>query len=283
MGTTNLGMTQVATEQDSTKIATINGEMVDLDSAIAGYLPISIAGGAGDTPLSRTQTLNKFIKLTGAITGARTTSIPATGGFNREQVFWNATTGAFTVGIRIGTGTALLITQGKARLITHDGTTVYSVGPEFTPATGAISKAGTTTNDNAAAGDIGEYVEGSLASGSATSLTTATGKTITSISLTAGDWDVSGQILFTPAATTVTNTLIAQLSLSDNGASIGLGAQSRSIFAGLVSTLGYQQSETIGRFRISLNATTTIYIVGYAEFTTSTMTAYGILSARRVR
>ena len=57
------------------------------------------------------------------------------------------------------------------------------------PATKVI--VGTTTNDSATAGYVGEVITSSVPVGSAVSLTTAvsavSGKTITSISLTAGD------------------------------------------------------------------------------------------------
>ena len=38
-----------------------------------------------------------------------------------------------------------------------------------------------------------------------------------------------------------------------------------------------------GMRRISLSGTSTIYLIGYATFTVSTMTAYGFIGARRVR
>ncbi len=67
-----------------------------------------------------------------------------------------------------------------------------------TPAYTRVSATlGTTTNDNAANGDVGEYVEASVTSGSGgISLTTGNAKTVTSISLTAGDWDVTSLISF---------------------------------------------------------------------------------------
>jgi hypothetical protein len=64
-------------------------------------------------------------------------------------------------------------------------------GPGATAAAGQLP--GTATNDSAAAGDVGEYVSSVIATGSATSFTTATAKNITSISPTAGDWDVQGE------------------------------------------------------------------------------------------
>ena len=72
------------------------------------------------------------------------------------------------------------------------GTTTIGAGATITnPAI-----IGTTTNDDAAAGKIGEYQSAGIGFGSAISLTTATPANVTSISLTAGDWDVSGVIYF---------------------------------------------------------------------------------------
>jgi len=76
--------------------------------------------------------------------------------------------------------------------------------------------AGTTTNDNAAAGQIGEYLSATLAVGSATSLTTATAKTITNTYLPPGDWDVDGIVDFFPAASTSITVLARGASATTN-------------------------------------------------------------------
>src|SRR5574337_1898836 len=61
---------------------------------------------------------------------------------------------------------------------------------------------GTTTNDDAAAGYIGEVISSNIAVGSAVSLSSGTIANITSISLTAGDWDVYGWASSNVAGTT---------------------------------------------------------------------------------
>ena len=76
--------------------------------------------------------------------------------------------------------------------------------------------AGTTTNDNAAAGQIGEYLSASLAVGSATALTTATAKTVTNTYLPPGDWDVWGVVDFLPAGTTSITVLAVGASATAN-------------------------------------------------------------------
>lgn len=128
-----------------------------------------------------------------------------------------------------------------------------------------------------------DYTSSSLAVGSATSLTTATAKTVTSISLSPGDWDVSGVIDFKEAATTSTNLLLFGTSSNTNtlGADDTYGSL---VFptAGSVSTAGdYRNSVPIVRYNLA--TTTTIYLVAQANFTISTMTAYGALRARKMR
>ena len=61
---------------------------------------------------------------------------------------------------------------------------------------------GTTLGDNANAGAVGEVISSGVVQGSAVALSTGIRSTVTTISLTAGDWDVSGCINFYPAAST---------------------------------------------------------------------------------
>src|SRR5262249_24736528 len=83
---------------------------------------------------------------------------------------------------------------------------------------GGIQIEGTNTNDDAASGYKGEYVTSDVASGSATSLSTGVAKTVASISLTAGDWEVDWMAVFVPAAGTTVNITQASISLTNNTA-----------------------------------------------------------------
>lgn len=145
----------------------------------------------------------------------------------------------------------------------------------------AAARLGTTTNDNAAAGNIGEYVEATLVSGSATALTTGTAKTIVSISLTAGDWDVSGTVYFSPAATTSITLFKAGISTTTDTDDNTPGHYAQRAFAAQVPNAG--NSIVTPTVRISLAATTTIYLVANQVFTVSTMNGFGHICARRVR
>lgn len=141
---------------------------------------------------------------------------------------------------------------------------------------------GTTTNDNAAAGFVGEYVSSSVASGSAVAITTGSAANVTSISLTAGDWDVEGVVNFLPAGTTTQTDIVGGISqtsatLPTPPASGGYSRLQVSIPAGAENAL------PVGRTRISLAGTTTIYLVARSTFAVSTNAAYGFIAARRVR
>jgi hypothetical protein len=140
---------------------------------------------------------------------------------------------------------------------------------------------GTTTNDSAAAGMLGQYIEASAAVNTV-SLTSSTAKTITSISLTAGDWDVTGLVYYRPAASTTVSEIATCISLTNNTLDLTPGKFADQAWFG--STFGgVDNNQNVPVVRLSLASTTTVYLVGYANFGTSTMTAGGHLGARRVR
>jgi len=149
-------------------------------------------------------------------------------------------------------------------------------------ATGGTAVKGTNTNNSAAAGMVGEYIESVVEYASAISVTNATWTNITSISLTAGDWDVSGSIGIQGAATTSFTQKRGSVSLVSGTVDITKGrlfghVSAASVDGGAVSAYSSQN------LRFSLASTTTIYILARAEFTVSTASAYGMISARRVR
>lgn len=142
--------------------------------------------------------------------------------------------------------------------------------------------AGTTTNNNASAGNVGEFVSSTVAFGSAIPLTTLVNANITSISLTAGDWEVWGTIATAPAAGTVQTFTVG--SISTVSATIqtqpGTGAN---IALPFTANTGQTIVAPVGRTRLSLAATTTVFLVIQCTFTASTNAAYGYIAARRIR
>lgn len=138
---------------------------------------------------------------------------------------------------------------------------------------------GTTTNDNASAGEVGQEIESLVASGSAVSLTTATAANITSVSLTAGDWDVSGNVNFTETTSTVT---ARSAGISTTSATVPTDGSEA--FCGVQSTVTSEtNSITLPIKRVSLSGTTTTYLVAKATFSAGTCAGFGAIVARRVR
>jgi hypothetical protein len=153
-------------------------------------------------------------------------------------------------------------------------TNFISVGSVTPSQTGGI--VGTTTNNNANTGSVGEYVTNTT---TGTSLATGTTANATSVSLTAGDWDVTGVVRFNPAGTTTVSNEYA--GISTTSATLGiLGTFVQD--SGPLNT-GSQMYTTCPVVRISIAATTTVYAVAQATFGTSTMSCDGFIRARRVR
>jgi hypothetical protein len=147
---------------------------------------------------------------------------------------------------------------------------------------GGCTIQGVTGSSSAGAGKVGQYVTASLAAASAINLANATPTNVTSISLTAGDWDVWGIIDVVPAATTVINSIQAGISTSTGA----FGAQDTSAVTpcgGLTSLTLPLASGLTPTVRVSLAATTTVYLVAADTITTSTATVYGSIFARRRR
>ena len=181
--------------------------------------------------------------------------------------------------------------------IQSGGSTIVAVSSTGAAVTGTLSASGaftpnqttgivgTTTNNDASVGYVAEYVSSTLAIGSATALTTNTAKNITSISLTAGDWDVSGWIGLDGAATTNITRIMGNANATtatiDNYI-IGYNDISYTTAGSTLFSAGIG-SLPLPSKRFSLSATTTIYLVGKVTFTISTASGFGYITARRVR
>jgi hypothetical protein len=146
---------------------------------------------------------------------------------------------------------------------------------------GVVSIRGTTTNDSAAAGFVGELIESEILVGSAVSQTTGTSANITSISLTAGDWDVFGNYFTNMAGGTTTTNFEA--AIHTTSATLPTRPNKGAHVMMNCSGVGQNYGIPIGTKRLSLSGTTTVYLVASANFSGSTLSGYGYLGARRVR
>lgn len=195
-------------------------------------------------------------------------------------MYWaNPGLGYSVVGTSVGTMTSTGL-NGMAV-----GATTPSTGAFTTlSATGAITPSttngiiGTTAANSANAGSLGEFVSSTV---TGVSLTTNTQTNITSISLTAGDWDVGGMTVYAPALTTTLQLIASAASLTSATLPVA------GLYASLATTFqvggNALQSLTIPPLRVNVSATTTVFLVATSVFGTSTCTANGFLRARRVR
>jgi len=152
--------------------------------------------------------------------------------------------------------------------------------------TGAITPTGgivgTTTNNNATALNVGEAVR--AASGVTNSAATATWGDLVSISLTAGDWDVSAALYWIKSTATWTQASIGISSTSGNSG-VGLVEGDNwldNVWASSSTTPTYI-GMSIPSFRVSIASTTTYYLKTYSAYSAGQPGAGGRISARRVR
>lgn len=174
------------------------------------------------------------------------------------------------------------------------GVAVFNASPTFTgtvnvaalTATGAITPSqtvgivGTTTNNNANAGAFGEYSSAFTASVAASS---GVNQNCTSLSLTAGDWDVTGILATFPAGGTTTSIITVGISTTSAAfQTISGGLANVSLHTSAV-TAGNQMNLIAPLTRISIASTTTVYLVSAVTFASSTMSVGCQIRARRVR
>lgn len=139
---------------------------------------------------------------------------------------------------------------------------------------------GTTTNNNANAGSVGEFVTNTTLTTSASS---GTPLNATSVSLTAGDWDVTGTVQTVPAGTTTQSAHLVGVSTTSATFSTISGTFLNFNQIVPISAAGTQSNLTAPVTRISIASTTTVFLVTQINFAVSTLTVDGFIRARRVR
>jgi len=147
---------------------------------------------------------------------------------------------------------------------------------------------GTTTNDAAAAGSVGQLLQGTLVEpGAPVSLTTSTAADITSISLTPGDWEVTGVIGFNGSSTTTVEQLTGGISQTSATLPASYNSSARLSFNTGSQPFGAAAGDStalaLAPLRVSLASTTTLYLVAKANFAVASCAAFGRISARRMR
>lgn len=194
------------------------------------------------------------------------TGILLEGNSTNNQITGNQfnTTGTFT------NGHIWDITSGNTNL-------TYTPGVSPTYPVGII---GNKTGSAVSAGSVGEVLPSNVPVGSAVSVSSATPANITSINLTAGDWDVWGTVCSNPASGTVQQFLLGwfnTISATNPGAPNGGGFAQSAISA----VANAPVCIPVGMKQYNVSGPTTVYLSVQSNFTVSTMSVYGFIGARR--
>lgn len=167
---------------------------------------------------------------------------------------------------------AVLLSPAGTQTISNHGLVLPSIN--FSSTTGII---GTTTNNSAAAGSVGEIISNTVLAGSAVSLSTSMAADVTSIALTAGDWDVYGNV--TAVASIALQTYYSWVSLTSATAPDLALRSGRSPTTSDTVVMGMPTPY----IQISVATTTTVYLSVATTFGSGSCAASGSIFARRAR
>ena len=214
---TTLGIELMATGENAGTWGTkTNTNLSMVQSAVAGYVEKSIAGGAQTTALTITDGDNTestsvarqmVIKLTGTITGNQIVTVPNS--LEKLYVVVNGTSGSFTVQFKTasGTGITFAATDKGTKFFFSDGTNINEIISSSVPA------------DNISTGDAASSFatsSGAVVIDSQASTTTVDGHTGVTIQTTS-----SGDITLDSVADIVLDADGADIFLKDAGTTYG--------------------------------------------------------------
>jgi len=187
----------------------------------------------------------------------------------------NVATALVNLGLGVPTGTGNVVLQTTPTLITPILGAATATSLTFNPSTSGII--GTNTNNNAAAGIVGEFISADVPIGSAVALASNVATNIATITLSAGDWDVSGQISFGALGTGESqagwlSNVSATLPLSEFLTQIAFS-----------TPVAFNINLPVPIRRFSVAGPTTIFLSASTLISTGTSKAWGTISARRIR
>jgi hypothetical protein len=258
------------------KLGTASGNWYDALPFLAGITPAA-AGATGTDLNNRLAQLASQIKnLSGATNwyDALTAALLKAGGTMAGPIAMGGTNKITGLAAATTAGDALRYEQVVGLYLLLTGGTL-SDNLVFSPTTKGVK--GTTTNDSADAGNVGQYVE-------ATGVNVSVGSTgawadMANISLTAGDWSVSHVAMMDNNGGGVSSENIG---ISVTSGNFNTGLVSGSNWVACVPGATTPASLTIASYRMSLSGTTTVYAKHKATYG-GVVLWNGRLSARRLR
>lgn len=251
---------------------------------------IDATGGGGGgfiTAISDTNSVDLTVSGTTLSADLKLSAAAATAGY------FKATSTIKSDGLHVE---AQLAATGQTGFLTNtDWNTFNAKEPAITAATTAdyyrgdktfqplnVAALGVVTDgSSAASGKIGEI----LAASQATNTTTGVGATgafgsVTSVSLTAGVWEIDGVIAFNENGSVLTTALEGAISASATG--VGITDFDRCVLPNLISSTSDALSPVPSQV-VSISSTTTYYLNSKFYYTAGTPRHRGRIIARRIR
>jgi hypothetical protein len=246
----------------------VGGQQVRLDFATAGSDASISARHTDNTNAASHAYL--YAETGGGSGGDPKTRYFVTGGQDWAEGIDNSASDSFVISnsANLGTNNAMSCTTGLACSFP-----------------GQLIGKGTATNDSASAGFIGGYIESVTTAATAWPAATATFTDLASISLTAGDWDVS--FMYNVFIGTAASMTRLQVGIGTASGTSTTGLDYDTNWIGMADAVfgagGFPTGVSLPSYRISISGTTTFYVKGYFEFAGGTPDYRGRISARRVR
>lgn len=182
--------------------------------------------------------------------------------------------------------------SGKSVTIGAGGTTSANVVATFAsalitfaqPLTPSLGINGLTAGVAAGAGIDGQVISSLVPTGSGVSIATSgTTVNMSSISLTAGDWDVEGSVNFVAGSTTIVGGALHEVGFNTTSATLPVDGSEVYLSAPTLTTTSANFGTAVPRKVYNVSSTTVIYLVASGTFTAGTEKVYGTITARRIR